>query len=90
MRPPPPGASVGSDNERSTNLELVIPPPVELSDSADDGVSPRQQKLAMKKQLSRRKFRRNQVLAAMKRKYIRNLACLYLYVSLSTYRQHSN
>jgi hypothetical protein len=48
-------SSDGSDNERSTNRELVIPPPVELSDSSDDGVSPSQHKLAMKKQLSRTK-----------------------------------
>ncbi len=45
-------SSEGSDNERSTNRDLVIPTPVELSDSADDGVSPSQYKLAMKKQLS--------------------------------------
>ncbi len=44
----------GSDNERSTNRELVIPPPVESSDSSEDGVSPSQHKLAMKKQLSRK------------------------------------
>ncbi len=43
-----------SDNERSTNREFVIPPPFELSDSSDDGVSPSQHKLAMKKQLSRK------------------------------------
>jgi hypothetical protein len=43
-------SSDGSDNERSTNSELVIPPPVELSDSSDDGVSLSQHKLAMKKQ----------------------------------------
>ncbi len=48
-------SSDGSDNERSTNRELVIPPPVELSDSSADGVSPSQHKLAMKKQLSRTK-----------------------------------
>ncbi len=45
--------SEGSDDDRSTNRELVIPPPVDLSDSSDDGVSPSQHKLAMKKQLSR-------------------------------------
>ena len=45
-------SSDGSDNERSTNRELVIPSPVELSDSEDDGVSPSQHKLAMKKQWS--------------------------------------
>ncbi len=45
-------SSDGSDNERSTNSELVIPSPVELSDSEDDGVSPSQHKLAMKKQWS--------------------------------------
>ena len=55
-------SSEGCDNERSTNPDLVIPSPVELSDSADDGVSPSQYKLAMKKQWSpkvrdaRRKF----------------------------------
>jgi hypothetical protein len=43
-------SSDGSDNERSTNRDLVIPSPVELSDSDDDGVSPSQYKLAMKKQ----------------------------------------
>ena len=47
-------SSDGSDNERSTNRELVIPPPVELSDSSDDGVSPSLHKLAMLKQLSRK------------------------------------
>ena len=45
-------SSDGSDNERSTNRELVIPSPVELSDSEDDGVSPSQHKLTMKKQWS--------------------------------------
>ena len=45
-------SSEGSDNERSTNRDLVIPSPVELSDSEDDGVSPSQHKLAMKKQWS--------------------------------------
>jgi hypothetical protein len=55
-------SSGDSANERSTNRDLVIPSPVELSDSADDGVSPSQYKLAMKKQWSpkvrdaRRKF----------------------------------
>jgi len=44
--------SEGSDDDRSTNRELVIPSPVELSDSEDDGVSPSQHKLAMKKQWS--------------------------------------
>jgi hypothetical protein len=48
-------SSEGSDNERSTIRHLVIPSPVELSDSEDDGVSPSQHKLAMKKQLSRKK-----------------------------------
>ncbi len=43
-------SSEGSDNERSTSRDLVIPSPVELSDSEDDGVSPSQHKLAMKKQ----------------------------------------
>jgi hypothetical protein len=47
-------SSDDSDNERSTNREIVIPTPVELSDSSDDGVSPSQHKLAMKKQLSRK------------------------------------
>ncbi len=42
----------GSDNERSTNRDLVIPSPVELSESGDDGVSPSQHKMAMKKQWS--------------------------------------
>jgi hypothetical protein len=55
-------SSEGSDNERSTNRDLFIPNPVELSESEDDGVSPSQHKLAMKKQWSpkvrdaRRKF----------------------------------
>ncbi len=48
-------SSEGSDDDRSTNRDLVIPSPVELSDSKDDGVSPSQYKLAMKKQLSRKK-----------------------------------
>ena len=48
-------SSDDSDNERSTNRDLGIPSPVELSDSEDDGVSPSQHKLAMKKQLSRKK-----------------------------------
>ena len=42
-------SSDGSDNERSTIRDLVIPPPVELSDSSADGVSLSQHKLAMKK-----------------------------------------
>jgi hypothetical protein len=41
-----------SDNERSTNRDLVIPSPVELSDSEDDSVSPSQHKLAMMKKLA--------------------------------------
>jgi hypothetical protein len=41
-----------SDNERSTNHDLVIPSPVDLSDSYGDGVSPSQYKLAMKKQMA--------------------------------------
>ena len=55
-------SSVGSDYERSTNRDFVIPSPVELSESEDDGVSPSQHKLAMKEQWSpkvldaRRKF----------------------------------
>ncbi len=44
--------SEGSDDERSTNRDLVIPSPVELSESEGDGVSPSQHKLAMKKQWS--------------------------------------
>ena len=47
-------SSDDSDNERSTNRDLVIPPPVDLSDSSEDGVSPSQHKLALKKQLSRK------------------------------------
>ncbi len=47
-------SSDGSDDERSTNSVLVIPPPVKLSDSSEDGVSPSQHKLAMKKQLLRK------------------------------------
>ena len=47
-------SSDDSDNERSTNRDLVIPSPVELSDSSDDGVSPSQHKLEMKKQWSRK------------------------------------
>ena len=46
--------SEGSDDDRSTNRDLVIPSPVKLSDSEDDGVSPSQYKLAMKKQWSPR------------------------------------
>jgi hypothetical protein len=34
------------------NRDFVIPRPELLSDSEDDGVSPRQHKLAMKKQLA--------------------------------------
>jgi hypothetical protein len=55
-------SSDGSDNERSTSHELIIPSPVEVSDSKDDGVSPSQHKMAMLKQWSpkvcntRRKF----------------------------------
>ncbi len=45
-------SSNDSDNERSTNRDLVIPSPVELSDPEDDGVSPSQYKLAMQKQLA--------------------------------------
>ncbi len=45
-------SSEDSDNERSTNRDLVIPSPVELSDSEDDDVSPSQHKLAMMKQLA--------------------------------------
>ncbi len=45
-------SSDNSDNERSTNRDLVIPSPVKLSDSEDDGVSPSQHKLAMMKQLA--------------------------------------
>ncbi len=45
-------SSEGSDNERSTNCDLVIPSPIELSESEDDGVSPSQHKLSMKKQWS--------------------------------------
>jgi hypothetical protein len=48
-------SSDDSDNERSTNRDLVIPSPVELSDSEDDGVSPGQHKLAMMKQLAHKK-----------------------------------
>ncbi len=47
-------SSEGSDNERSTNRDLaVIPSPVELSDSEDDGVSPSQSqhRLATMKQM---------------------------------------
>jgi hypothetical protein len=43
-------SSDGSDNERSTIRHLVIPLPVELSDSEGDGVSPSQHKMAMLKQ----------------------------------------
>jgi len=45
-------SSDGSDDERSANHGLVVPSPVELSASEDDGVSPSQHKLAMKKQWS--------------------------------------
>ncbi len=46
-------SSDNSDNERSTNgRDLVIPSPIELSDSDGDGVSPSQYKLAMQKQLA--------------------------------------
>jgi hypothetical protein len=44
--------SEGSDNDRSENCDLVIPSQVELFDSDDDGVSPSQHKLAMKKQMA--------------------------------------
>jgi hypothetical protein len=47
-------SSDGSDIERSTNRELAIPSPIEVSDSEDDSVSPSQHKLAMKQQLSRK------------------------------------
>jgi hypothetical protein len=46
-------SSEGSDNERSTNHDSVIPSPVELSDSNDDGFGPSQHKLAMMKQLAK-------------------------------------
>jgi hypothetical protein len=46
-------SSEGSDNERSTNRDLVIPSPVELSDSDDDSFSPSQHKLSTKKQLAK-------------------------------------
>jgi hypothetical protein len=39
-------------NELSRNRDLVIPSPKLLSDSEDNGVSPSQHKLAMKKQLA--------------------------------------
>ena len=52
-------SSDGSDNERSANRDLVIPSPVELSEAEDDGVSPSQHKLAMKKQLTRKNDRPN-------------------------------
>jgi hypothetical protein len=45
-------SSDDSDNERSTNCMLVIPSPIIPSDSEDDGVSPSQHKLAIKKQLA--------------------------------------
>ncbi len=45
-------SSDDSDNERGTNRDLVIPSPVELSDSEDDDVSPSQHKLAMMEQLA--------------------------------------
>jgi hypothetical protein len=48
-------SSDDSDNERSTHRDIVIPSPVELSDSEDDGVSPGRYKLAMKKQLAHKK-----------------------------------
>jgi hypothetical protein len=48
-------SSEGSDDDRSTNRDLVIPSPVELSDSEDDGGSPSQHKLAMMKQLAHKK-----------------------------------
>jgi hypothetical protein len=41
-----------SDNERSTNRDLIIPSPVELSESEDDGVSPSQHKSAVMKKLA--------------------------------------
>jgi hypothetical protein len=47
-------SSDDSDHERSEKRDLVIPTPVELSDSADDGVSPSQHKLAMQNQLNRK------------------------------------
>jgi hypothetical protein len=48
-------SSDDSDNERSMNRDLVIPSPVELSESEDDGISPSQHKLAMMKQLAEKK-----------------------------------
>ena len=45
-------SSEDSDNERSEKRDLVVPSPVELSESEDDGVSPSQHKLAMMKQLA--------------------------------------
>jgi hypothetical protein len=47
--------SDGSDDDRSTNRDLVIPSPVKLSESKDDGVSPSQHKMAMMKQLFHKK-----------------------------------
>jgi hypothetical protein len=46
-------SSNNSDNERSTNRALVISGLVIPSDSEDDGFSPSQHKLAMKKQLAK-------------------------------------
>ncbi len=43
----------GSDDDRSANRELVVPSPVELSDSDDDGFSLSQHELAMKKQMAK-------------------------------------
>jgi hypothetical protein len=47
-------SSEDSDNERIVNRDLVVPSPVDLSDSDGDGVSPSQHKLAMQNQLTRK------------------------------------
>jgi hypothetical protein len=47
-------SSSSDGSEQSTIRDLVIPSPVEVSDSSDDGVSPSQHKLAMKNQLLRK------------------------------------
>jgi hypothetical protein len=52
-------SSEDSDNERSEKRDLVVPSPVGLSESEDDGVSPSQHKLAMQKELTRMKDRPN-------------------------------
>jgi hypothetical protein len=59
-------SSDDSDNERSTNRELVVPSSVELSDSDDDGFSQSQHKLAMRKQMAKHNMAPNSTSASDK------------------------